>query len=137
AEYVDTVSVNFLSKSAAVEASKLLSTTSTIIETMVSVQDVQDLVQMLLSVQKDIRLVVQLAPLAVRNTDSDATDELAKEGEEQPHHKLGDDSHYQKGGEIGDRFEIEERVISHLTTTVSSIMTSTVADHVRIALVDP
>jgi phosphoribosyl-ATP pyrophosphohydrolase/phosphoribosyl-AMP cyclohydrolase/histidinol dehydrogenase len=137
AEYVDTVSVNFLSKSAAVEASKLLSNTSTIIETMVSVQDVQDLVQMLLSVQKDIRLVVQLAPLAVRNTDSDATDELAKEGEEQPHHKLGDDSHYQKGGEIGDRFEIEERVISHLTTTVSSIMTSTVADHVRIALVDP
>lgn len=138
AEYVDTISVNFVSKSAAVEASKLLSRTSAITETMVSVQDVQDLVQMLRSVQKDIQLVVQLAPLAVGDTtDSNTIDELGRGLDEQPNQKLREEFHDRVDGEVVDPFEIEERLIAHLTTTVSSIMTSTVSDHVRIALVDP
>jgi hypothetical protein len=39
--------------------------------------------------------------------------------------------------EIDDPFEIEERAISHLTTSVRSIKTRPAEDHVRIALVDP
>ncbi len=136
AEYVDIISINFSSKSATEATSLVLSTTSTISEPMVSVQDIEDLVQMLVSVQKDIQLVVQLAPLVV----AAETDRMGSEGEEDEQHqqvKLGDEYPYAPTDEIDDPFEIEERAISHLTATVKSIMTSPAADHVRIALVDP
>ena len=85
--------------------------------TSVNVQDVQDVVQMLTNVQDSVQLVVQFAP-------SDTMIPQEEQGINTTANEV-------------DPCDMEKLVIENFTSTISSIMSSTAASHVRIALVDP
>lgn len=121
-QFADIVSVNFLDPNNSSRPT-------------VSIQDIIDLVQMLTAIRTTVQLVVQISPVSSAAGAFLTTEDSAEEEQQQPQKQ---DSF--KGGDLlqlDDPYEVEKRAITDLTNTITNIMTSSAADHVRIALENP